>query len=105
MSAEERLILASYFIDGNKLTDIAALLGVHESTVSRRLEKITAALNKKIRVALLKMGMNKREVEDAFSADVRELQVNVAERLKENSQKTEAGSFYTQRASGSKGPK
>lgn len=92
MSAEDRLILSAYFIDGHRLTDIAGLLGVHESTVSRRLEKITAALNKKIRVALLKSGYSKKEVEEAFSTDVRQLQINVAERLRENreesSQKT-----------------
>ncbi len=109
MSAEDRLILSSYFLDGHRLTDIAGLLGVHESTISRRLEKITSTLNKKIRVALLKFGFTKREVEEAFSTDVRELQVNVRERLQQNReeslQKTDSGSFYTQKAPGTKGRK
>lgn len=109
MPAEDRLILSSYFLDGQRLTDIAALLGVHESTISRRLEKITAALNKKIRVALLKSGYTKREVEEAFSADVRQLQINVQARLQENQQETlqkaNSGSFYTQKAPGTKGHK
>ncbi len=36
---EERLILAAYFLDGRSLAQIASMLRVHESTVSRRLAK------------------------------------------------------------------
>lgn len=88
LSAEDRLILASYFLDGQTLAEIAATLRVHESTVSRRLEKVTANLHKRIRMHMLRSGMSSREAEEAFQSDVRELQVNITGRLKENSQKT-----------------
>ncbi len=87
LSAEDRLILASYFLDGQTLAEIAATLRVHESTVSRRLEKVTASLHKRIRMHMLRSGMSSREAEEAFHSDVRELQVNITSRLKENSQK------------------
>lgn len=88
LPSDDRLILASYFLDGQTLAEIASTLRIHESTVSRRLEKITASLHKKIRMHLLRSGMGSREVEEAFRADVRDLQVNISARLKEKSQKT-----------------
>lgn len=86
LSAEERLIISSYYLDGQTLAEIAAMLGVHESTVSRRLDKIIASLHKKIRILLLQRGMNAAAVQDVFRTDVRDLNVNIAGRLKQNTQ-------------------
>jgi RNA polymerase sigma-70 factor, ECF subfamily len=94
MNPEDRLLIASYYLDRQTLADIATTLGVHESTISRRLEKITGKLRKAIRVGLLKRGMSQAEVEEALLADVRDLQVNVAGRLKENTQERNSGSFF-----------
>ncbi len=99
LSAEERFILKSYYLDDQTLAEIARTLGVHESTISRKVEKIAGALQKKIRVTLLKMGLSKAEIEDAFSADVRDMEVNVRARLQESSQESGTGSFYQQRTS------
>ena len=81
LSSEERFILAAYFLDGRTLAEIARMLHVHESTVSRKVEKITTALRKRIRDGLVSRGMSRRQAEEALEADVRDLRVNVRARL------------------------
>ena len=39
--AEERFLLAAYYLDGQTLLQIARVLGVHEATVSRKLHRAT----------------------------------------------------------------
>ncbi len=85
LSAEERFVLSAYFLDGRTLAEIGRMLGVHESTVSRKLEKITAALRKRIRSGLTARGMSKRQAEEALDADVRDVQVDVRARLAQES--------------------
>jgi RNA polymerase sigma-70 factor (ECF subfamily) len=89
LSAEDRFLLASYYLDDRTLADIARLLGVHESTVSRKLDKIAKSLRKRIVAALVGQGMSHRQAEEAMEIDVRDLQVNV----KSLTQKVEAQSF------------
>ncbi len=84
LPAEERLILASYYLDGRTLAEIARMLGVHESTISRRVEKITASLRKRIVRGLRERGMDARAAEEALEADVRDLTLDVRARLQEN---------------------
>ena len=81
LSAEERLILASYYLDGRTLADIARMLGVHESTISRRLEKITLSLRKRIVRELRRRGMSAREIDEALQTDVRDLTVDIRGKL------------------------
>lgn len=83
LPAEDRFILASYFLDGRTLAETARTLGVHESTVSRRVEKITAALRKQIVSALMRRGMSRAQALEALEADVRDLSLDVASRLRE----------------------
>jgi RNA polymerase sigma-70 factor (ECF subfamily) len=85
LSAEDRFVLAAYFLDGRTLAEIGRMLGVHESTVSRKLEKITAVLRKRIRSGLTARGMSKRQAEEALDADVRDVQVDVRARLAQES--------------------
>lgn len=92
LPAEERFILASYFLDGRTLAEIARMLGVHESTVSRRLEKITGGLRKRILAGLARCGMSRQQAEEALEADVRDFAVDVRRRL---SQGMAAGTFST----------
>jgi RNA polymerase sigma-70 factor, ECF subfamily len=89
LSAEDRFLLASYYLDNRTLADIARLLGVHESTVSRKLDKIAKSLRKRIVAALVGQGMSHRQAEEAMEIDVRDLQVNV----KSLTQKVKAQSF------------
>ena len=81
LGSEERLILAAYFLDGRKLAEIGRMIGVHESSVSRKLEKITKQLRKQIVHNLQRRGMSKRQAEEALEGDVRDLAVDVRARL------------------------
>ena len=60
-SAEDRFILASYYLDGRTLAEIARTLAVHESTISRKLDKLAKALRKQILTALERRGMSRRQ--------------------------------------------
>jgi RNA polymerase sigma-70 factor (ECF subfamily) len=78
---EERLLLASWYLDGRTLAQIARMLGVHESTISRRIEKTTMSLRKRIVRGLRERGMSARAAEEAMEVDVRDLFVDVRGRL------------------------
>ena len=77
LAAEDRLVLASYYLDGRTLAEIARMLGVHESTISRRVEKITTSIRKRIIAGLLRRGMSRAQAEEALEADVRDLSVDI----------------------------
>jgi RNA polymerase sigma-70 factor (ECF subfamily) len=81
ISAEDRYILACYFLDGRKLADIGRTLGVHESTVSRKLDRATVNLRKRIVEELRSAGMSRAQAEESLDADVRDLRVDVRRRL------------------------
>ena len=86
LSAEERFLLASYYLDGKTLAEIGRVMRVHESTVSRKLERTAAALRKRIRKRLLQSGMTPRQADEAMGdVDVRDLQVKVRESLGQGS--------------------
>ena len=81
VTAEERYVLAAYFLDGRTLAEIGRTLGVHESTISRKLDRATAAVRKKIVQELMARGMDRRQAEDSLETDVRDLRVDVSARL------------------------
>lgn len=86
LDPEDRFLLASYYLDGRKLAEIARLQNVHESTISRKLERATAALRKRIRKRLIESGMSSRQADEAMQdVDVRDLQVPVAKTLQQES--------------------
>jgi len=85
LPAEERFILASYYLDGHTLAETARLLSVHESTISRKIDKLAKSLRKQILAALLKKGMSRRQAEEALEVDVRDLSLNVRDRLAQDS--------------------
>jgi RNA polymerase sigma-70 factor, ECF subfamily len=87
---ESRIILSAYYLDGRKLAEIGRMLGFHEATASRKLDRITKALRKSIRDGLLKLGMSKRQAEEALETDVRDLGVDVRKNL---AQEKESQSF------------
>lgn len=83
LAAEDRLVLASYYLDNRTLTEIGRLVGVHESTISRRLEKLLKGLRKQVMAGLVARGMNRGQAEEALEADVRYIQVDVSRKLQE----------------------
>jgi RNA polymerase sigma-70 factor (ECF subfamily) len=70
---EERFLLASYYLDGHRLHEIAAVLGVHEATVSRKLKRATGAVRKQIVRGLERRGLSRRQAEEALATDPRDL--------------------------------
>ena len=82
LSAEERFLFSSYFLDGRRLAEIGRTLGVHESTISRKMEKLLAEVRKRIRKGLERRGMSRRQADEALETDVRDLELDVAARLR-----------------------
>jgi RNA polymerase sigma-70 factor (ECF subfamily) len=85
LEAEERFVLASYFLDGRTLAEIARGLSVHESTISRKVEKLTKGLRKQITKNLIGYGMSRRQAEEALDADVRDLALDLRSSLAQDS--------------------
>jgi RNA polymerase sigma-70 factor, ECF subfamily len=83
LAPEDRLILASYYLDNRTLTEIGRMLAVHESTISRRLDKLLRSLRKQIMAGLQARGMKRGQAEEALEADVRFLAVDIRRRLQE----------------------
>jgi RNA polymerase sigma-70 factor (ECF subfamily) len=94
LSAEDRVLLTSYFLDGRTLAEIAKVLHVHESTISRKLDRLTTAIRKDIRSSLIGHGMSPRQADEAMQElDVRDVTINVRETLQ---QEAESRTFYKQ---------
>jgi RNA polymerase sigma-70 factor (ECF subfamily) len=90
LAPEDRFVLAAYYLDDRTLAQIAKTLGVHESTISRKLDKLGKSLRKSILAALIKRGMSRRQAQEAMEVDVRDLNVNIRKSL---AQETDAAAF------------
>ena len=93
LPSEDRLVLAAYFLDGRTLAEVARMLGVHESTISRKVDKLAKALRKKILAGMMQRGLARRQAEEALDVDVRDVQVNIRRSL---AQESPAGAFSEQ---------
>jgi RNA polymerase sigma-70 factor (ECF subfamily) len=94
LSGEDCTILSAYFLDGRTLADVARMLSVHESTISRKLDKLTKVLRKRIVAGLARRGMTRRQAQEALEVDVRDLHVDIRRRL---AQESPAGAFSGKR--------
>jgi RNA polymerase sigma-70 factor, ECF subfamily len=81
LTAEDRFVLASYFLDERTLAEIARTLGVHESTISRKVEKLTKSLRKQMVAEMVNRGMSREQAKEALQVDVRDLTLNVRKHL------------------------
>lgn len=81
LSGEDRMILSAYYLDQRTLAEIARMLGVHESTISRKLDKLTKSLRKQILNGLTRRGMARRQAEEALEVDVRDVQLDIRRKL------------------------
>lgn len=92
LSSEERYLLASYYLDQRTLADIGRQLRLHESTISRKLERVTRELRKRVRKRLQAVGFHPRRCEELMQEiDIRDLNVDVAATLR---QEISPGTFY-----------
>lgn len=85
LSSEDRFVLASYYLDGRTLAEIARMLGLHESSISRRLDRLSAALRKRILTGLRERGMSHAQAVEALETDVRDVQLDLRKRLMQDS--------------------
>ena len=81
LSSEDRTILAAYFLDERTLAEIGRMLGVHESTISRKLDRLARSLRKQILANLGRSGMSRRQAEESMEADVRDLRLDIRRSL------------------------
>jgi len=88
LSAEDRYTLASYYLDGRTLADIARSLGLHESSISRRLDRLSTALRKRILAGLREQGMSHAQATEALETDVRDITLDLRSRLMQDSGST-----------------
>lgn len=93
--AEERYLLAAYYLDGQTLLEVARVLGVHEATVSRRLHRTEKEIRKQILKHLQHNGISRRQAEEAMGVDARDVGVN----LKKLLQNSQSEAFQEQAAS------
>jgi RNA polymerase sigma-70 factor (ECF subfamily) len=85
LSGEDRIVLSAYYLDGRTLAEIARMLRVHESTISRKLDKLAKSLRKQIVAALGRRGMSRRQAEEALEVDVRDLHLDIRRSLTQES--------------------
>ncbi len=85
LSPEERMVLTAYYLDGRTLAEIARMLGVHESTISRKVDKLAKSLRKRILAGMVQKGMARRQAEEALQVDVRDLRLDIRRSLAQDS--------------------
>ena len=95
LAAEDRFLLSAWFLDRRTLLEISRILGVHEATVSRRLQRLTARLHDGLLDNLQASGLSRAAAEEAMATDPRDLDVNLRLLL----QASQGGTFLEQEAS------
>lgn len=97
--AEERYLLAAYYLDGQTLLEVARVLGVHEATVSRRLHRTTEQMRKQILKHLLRSGMSRRAADELMGAGRDAVGGDLEVNLKKLLQNSQSNAFQEQAAS------
>jgi RNA polymerase sigma-70 factor (ECF subfamily) len=77
LPAEDRFVLAAYFLDRQSLLEISRVIRVHEATVSRRLKRLVADLRKQLLHHLQSGGLSKRAAEESLGTDPRDIELNL----------------------------
>jgi RNA polymerase sigma-70 factor, ECF subfamily len=78
---EDRFLLAAYYLDERTLRQIGQDLNVGESTVSRKLKRVTDDLRKQVLRNLQGSGLSRRAAEEALGTDPRDLDINLKKLL------------------------
>ena len=73
--AEERFVLAAYYLDERTLAEIGKVLHVHEATISRKLKRATEGVRKELLKKLEKGGLSRRAAQEALGTDPRDLEL------------------------------
>lgn len=75
--AEERFLLAAYYLDERTLAEIAKVLHVHEATISRKLKRATETVRKDLLKKLERSGLGRRAAQEALGTDPRDLELGM----------------------------
>jgi len=81
LKGEDRLILAAHYLDARNLAEIGRMLGLHESTISRRVSKSTRSLRKRTIHHLRKSGIGTKEAAELIAADAGQIAINLRDHL------------------------
>jgi len=77
LPAESRLLLKAHYLDGMTFAEIGRLLGLHESSVSRRTNRLVAFLRRSLLRRLQQRGMSVAAARQALSSDVRRIGADI----------------------------
>ena len=77
IDAEERFLLAAWYLDQRTLLEISRIIGVHEATVSRRIQRLTSRLREELLGRLQTNGMSRAAAEEALGVDPRDVDINL----------------------------
>lgn len=77
LAPSDRLLLAAYFFDGRTLAEIAAMLRIHESTVSRRIRKVTKTVRKTVIRTLLELGMSRDLIQELIDSSAGHVSLDI----------------------------
>jgi RNA polymerase sigma-70 factor, ECF subfamily len=99
IGAEDRVLLAAYYLDRRTINEIGRMLGVHEATISRRLKRVAAEVRTGLLAKLEATGLSRRAAEEALGADPRDVEINLRAVL----QSSQTGAFQDKRAPGETG--
>lgn len=77
LPAQDRFLLAAYYLDRQTLAQIGRTLDVHEATISRRLKHLAADLRNRLLEELGRRGLSKAAAKEALGVDPRDLEINV----------------------------
>ena len=77
LDAEDRFLLAAYYLDRQTLLRIARTLNVHEATISRRLKRLLEGLRVRLLKNLCAGGLSKAAALEALGTDPRDIEINL----------------------------
>lgn len=103
LAPEDRFLLASYYLDQRTLAQLARALHVHESTMSRRLDRLTSHLHKRVVKRLRASGLTARQCDELLTdTDVRDLSPGLSSDLTAKLRQESSGpAFYNKDGSAS----
>jgi RNA polymerase sigma-70 factor (ECF subfamily) len=95
LDAEQRFLLSAWYLDQRTLLDISKIIGVHEATVSRRIQRLTSRLREELLSRLQTNGMSRAAAEEALGIDPRDVDINLRSLLQASRSDTFSGKEAT----------
>jgi len=81
-------MLSAWFLDQRTLLEISRVLRVHEATVSRRVQRLTARLHDELLKHLEASGMSKAAAREALGVEPGDLDINLRKLLQSSQGET-----------------